>query len=220
MQRIDLTQPSQQDSGSVVLYRTGHSTGPLLLCVERTDADDFGRIDQLAEALIREGWSVLHVRFEPTTDLAATAARIVDALARAAAEQASASATTIRVIAIAATTSVPAALAAVLASHQQSQSPAIAAIVTVDSPMSDAEMAHPLAAIDGFITLTAAYRPSRQSRDHGLALHRYLQSLDRDSHFMVLAESDRPLSSRLSDPRDPLGSELRRLLDPVNSRGA
>jgi hypothetical protein len=158
--------------------------------------------------LTAEGWNVLDVPLAPTSDVAAAATAIVDALARAATTLSRAP----RVIVIAATDAVPAAIAAVLAL------PAIAAVVTVDSPISDSETAKSLAAIEGLITLTVASRQSWQARQHGLALHRHLQSRHRDSHFMVLAEDDRALSSRLADVCDPLGRELRWLLDPVNSR--
>jgi hypothetical protein len=208
MQRIDLTESPEQDKGSAVPHQADHPAGPLLLCAVRTDADDFGPIDPLVEALTAEGWNVLDVPLAPIADVAAAAAQIVNALADATSTLSGAP----RVVIIAAADAVPAALAVVLAL------PAIAAIVTVDTPMSDADMAKSLAAIEGLTTLTVASRQSSQARRHGLALHRRLQSLDRDTHFMVQAESDRALSHRLSDPRDPLGRELRWLIDPVNSR--
>jgi hypothetical protein len=205
MQRIELKTLSGSDAAGV-LYTADHPANRLLLWIGGT-----GDIEKLATALTAEDWNVLHVGTAPD----ANADAIIGALA-AAASHGDTSTGPLRIVAVAEPASVPTACAAVLETHRRGNGTAIAGLVTIDD-VSDG--AASLVDIADLTTLIVARRHATQARQSGLAWHRRLQAQGRDVHFMVL-EDGGSLMDQLTDPRDPLGREVRWLLDPVNSRTA
>ena len=73
-----------------------------------------------------------------------------------------------------------------------------------------------LTEIETLATLIAASREATAARGAGLASHRALQARGRDSRFVAVADTQ--WAAQLADPAQPIGRELRWLLDPVHSR--
>jgi hypothetical protein len=209
MQRIELKGTSGSEAIGV-LYAAERPTNRLLLQVGQ---DGAGGIEKFANTLTDEGWNVLLVGTAP----GANADVIVGALV-AAISHGGASIGPPRIVALADAVSVPTACATVLETHRRGDGAAISGLVVVDAVPDGT--AHPwasLAEIAGLTTLIVARRSAKQARQSGLAWHRQLQTLDRDTHFMVLESGD-SWAERLADPRDGFGREMRWLLEPVNSR--
>jgi hypothetical protein len=210
MQRIEL-KLSGSSGTTGVLYPAERPDSRLLVWIGPHDGAEGS---QPANSLTGEGWNVLHTGIAPGRDDAATIAGIVGALTAAMSHVPKA-----RIVAVADGTSVPAACAAVLETYRRDDVAAIGGLVVVDAvPDMAAAVWASLSGLSTLTTLIAARQPSREARQSGLACHRQLQVLGRDTHFMVLAETGRSLAAQLADPRDVFGREVRWLLDPVNSR--
>jgi hypothetical protein len=214
MQRIDLEPSSSHRGADSVLYLADRPSKRLLAWIDTDVVGNVPGITKLAHELTDEGWNVLHIRAAADAGADAIAGAIAAATSRG-----DASLGPPHVVVIAEAASVTAACAAVRNSHRRSEGVAIAGLVTVDAtPDSTARDWSSLAEITGLATLIATRRSSGAARHSGLVYHRHLQSLDRNTHFMVLTDDGRSVAERLADPGDAFGREVRWLLEPVNSR--
>jgi hypothetical protein len=214
VQRIDIKPSSRLPGADSILYRADRSSNTLLVWIDADGEVDVAGIEKLARVLTDEGWNVLHVRTAPD----ANAHTIVETIA-AAVPHSNLSVGPPRIIAVAEASSVAAACTAVLDSHQRNVAPAISGLVAIDAtPDGTADPWASLAGISGLTTFIAARLSAGEARLKGLAYHRQLQSLERNAHFMVLADGGRSVATQLADPRDAFSREVRWLLEPVNSR--
>jgi hypothetical protein len=94
--------------------------------------------------------------------------------------------------------------------------------VTVDAFADDGvnEICQKLATLQNLASIWAVHREERALREATLKHHVDLQARGRETHFLVLPDRTRSLAQQLVDARDPLGREMRWLLDPVHSRSA
>lgn len=226
MHHIDLSLSDQGLDGQSGLYLTEPASNRLLLVVQ-SDVQRSDHVVAFAQSLTREGWNVLHLAAAPPADADAIAAIILDTLARAASRLTTSPNSSLRIVAVADGAAGLPACIATLQSHHQKEQAKIGGIVTIDAferPVATADrmsdIATELAKLDGLATIVAAYRSSTEARRAGMAYHRQLQALDRETHYLVLADSDVPLLTQLADAQHALGREVRWLLDPVHSRNS
>jgi hypothetical protein len=111
---------------------------------------------------------------------------------------------------------------AILLAHDGGLLTGPSGLVTVDAFADDGvdEICEELAALENLAAIWAVHREERALREKTLKHHVNLQAQGRETHFLVLADKARSLAQQLTDSRDPLGREMRWLLDPVNSRSA
>lgn len=227
MRHIDLSPSDGNSCGKPGLYLTEPASDRLLLVVQ-ADAQNTDEVATFANALTADGWNVLHiVAANPTADADAAATMLLDTLKRATSEMKAAPTTSLQIVAIADGAAALPACMTVLQSHRHATLPAIGGIVMIDSfeqPATESpaprmsDIAAELARLDGLATIVAARRTSADTRRTGMSHHRQLQALGRETHYLVLAETDTPLLAQLADPQKALGREIRWLLDPVHSR--
>jgi hypothetical protein len=93
-------------------------------------------------------------------------------------------------------------------------------LVTLDAFADEAlqPLADALAEFEVLATIWAARRNNADVRRKTLAHHTALQARNRETHFVALPDDALTLAQHLADPRDPVGREMRWLLDPVHSR--
>ena len=227
MRHIDLSSSDGNSYGKPGLYLTEPSSGRLLLVVQ-ANTQDSTDVVMFADALTADGWNVLHiVAANPTADADAAATMILDTLKRATAEINADPKTPLQIVAIADGAAALPACMTVLQSHRHATLPAIGGIAMIDAfeqPATESpaprmsDIAAELAKLDGLATIVAARRSSTDTRRTGMSYHRQLQALGRETHYLVLAETDTPLLAQLADAQNAPGREIRWLLDPVHSR--
>ncbi len=161
------------------------------------------------------GWTIVEVGYVPEQDR--YAAEVIHyALKEWSARQPS----LLRAVLAAEGTAVPVALRAIAQLRERDEIVPVRGLVALDGVPDDAAQAglSSLAELADVATILAARAGLTDIRRRGLALHRRLQAAGRDTCFIVVPNERRSLIKRLADPRDPLGMEMRRLLDPVHSR--
>lgn len=224
MHHIDLSLSDQNPHGRSGLYLAEPASNRLLLVVQ-SDVQRDDRVMAFARSLTSEGWNVLHLATASPADADAVATIILDTLARAVSRLTANPNSSLGIVAVADGAAGLPSCIATLRSHLANEHARIGGIVTVDAfeqagATADrmSALATELAGLDGLATIVAAYRSSMEARRAGLSYHRQFQALDRETHYLVLAESDVPLLTQLADARHALGREVRWLLDPVHSR--
>jgi hypothetical protein len=110
----------------------------------------------------------------------------------------------------------------ILLAHRSGSLTGPSGLVTVDAFADDHVRAvcDELAGVENLATIWAVHREERALREPTFRHHMMLQARGRETHFLVLSDKARSLAQQLADARDPLGREMRWLLDPVHSRSA
>jgi hypothetical protein len=191
------------------LARPERSSDRLLVWAWRKGSETGGAV--FIEACVSEGWNVLETGCN-VADNEATSADIVDAV-----KQCPLAGSTIF---LADQDLAPAVCRAVLDLCRSGSIAGAVGLVTVDAFADDTlgPVADALAEFAVLATIWAAHRNNADIRRKTLAHHTGLQARNRETHFVVLPDDARSLVQHLADPRDPLGREMRWLLDPVHSR--
>ena len=201
--------PAASFASAPTLARPERSSDRLLVWAWRKGSETGGAA--FIEACVSEGWNVLETGCNIAVN-ETTAADIADAVKQCA--------TPGGTLFIADRDLAPAVCRAVLDICRSGSIAGAVGLITVDAFADDAlqPVADALAEFDVVATIWAARRNNADVRRKTLAHHTGLQARNRETHFVVLPDEARSLVQHLADPRDPLGREMRWLLDPVHSR--
>jgi hypothetical protein len=197
-----------------MLARAERMTDRLLVWVWKPGSEAGGAA--LIDAYVSGGWNVLEIGCASSDD-DNTPAGIVDAV-----RQSRSRADGAPTIFIADKGTAFAVCQAALLARRSGLLTGPGGLVTVDAFAEDSvnEICEELAALEGLASIWAVHREERSLREKTLKHHMNLQARGRETHFLVLPDKARSLAQQLADPRDPLGREMRWLLDPVHSRSA
>ena len=199
-----------------VLSRPEWAADRLLVSVLRQDTESGGAA--FMDAYVSEGWNMLEAGSATgDIDSDAVAFGLVEAVKQARSQTGSAA-----TMFVADRGMASAVCRAVMLAHRDDLLGSLCGLVTVDA---FAESRAPalckeLAELKNLATIWAVHRTDRALRERTLKHHTALQTLGRETHFLVLPVAARSLAEQLTDSRDPLGRETRWLLDPVHSRSA
>ncbi|HEX2366344.1 MAG TPA: hypothetical protein VHJ00_15130 [Bradyrhizobium sp.] len=213
MKRVALSCPASF-TGAPMLARPERASDRLLVWLWKPGSEAGGAA--FIDAYVSEGWNVLEVGCA-SPDSEGTPAGIVDAVGQSRSRADGAPA-----IFIADQGTASAVCRAVLLAHRSGLLTGPSGLVTVDAFADDAVKAicEELAGLENLATIWAVHREERTLREPSFRHHMMLQVRGRETHFLVLPDKTRSLVQQLADSRDPLGREMRWLLDPVHSRSA
>jgi hypothetical protein len=213
MKRVALNR-SASFTGAPMLARPERMSDRLLAWVWQPGSEAGGAA--FIDAYVSEGWNVLEIGCAAPGEHGAPAG-IVDAL-----RQSRSHSDRAQTIFIADRGTASAVCQAILLAYGSGLLTGPSGLVTVDAFADDGvnEICEELAALEHLASIWAIHREQRALREKTLKHHINLQAQGRETHFLVLADKARSLAQQLTDARDPLGREMRWLLDPVNSRSA
>jgi hypothetical protein len=201
-------------TGAPMLARAERMTDRLLVWVWKPGSEAGGAA--FIDAYVSDGWNVLEIGCASSDD-DGTPDGIVDAV-----RQSRSRADGAPTIFIADKGTASAVCRAVLLAHRGGLLTGPCGLLTVDAFADDGadETCEKLAALKNLAWIWAVHREERALREKTLKHHVNLQARGRETHFLVLPDKARSLAQQLADARDPLGREMRWLLDPVHSRSA
>jgi hypothetical protein len=213
MKRVALNCPASF-AGAPMLARPERMSDRLLVWVWTPGSEAGGAA--FIDGYVSDGWNVLEIGCASPDD-DGTPAGIVDAVRQSRSRTEGAP-----TIFIADKGTASAVCQAVLLAHEGGLLTGSTGLVTVDAFADDGanDICEELAALESLASIWAVHREEPALREKTLKHHVGLQVRGRETHFLVLPDKARSLAQQLADPRDPLGREMRWLLDPVHSRSA
>ena len=213
MKRVALSCPASF-TGAPMLARPERASDRLLVWLWKPGSEAGGAA--FIDAYVSEGWNVLEVGCA-SPDSEGTPAGIVDAVG-----QSRSRADGAPTIFIADQGTASALGRTVLLAHRSGSLTGPSGLVTVDAFADDdaKTTCEEIAGLENLATIWAVHREERALRELTIRHHMMLQARGRETHFLVLPDKTRSLAQKLADPHDPLGREMRWLLDPVHSRSA
>jgi hypothetical protein len=213
MKRVALSCPASF-TGAPMLARPERASDRLLVWLWKPGSEAGGAA--FIDAYVSEGWNVLEIGCASPDD-DGTPAGIVDAV-----RQSRSRADGAPTIFVADHGTASAVCQGVLLAHRSGLLTGPIGLVTVDAFAGNdiKAICDELAGLEDLAAIWAVHREEHALREPTFRHHMMLQARGRETHFLVLPDKTRSLAQQLADPRDPLGREMRWLLDPVHSRSA